>query len=207
MSDEAVQPGEVVLHQRRRSHFSERPAGRNGDAGFARAGTVPEHSRAGPRRILNKLEEVLVVTKVEEKDVAPRRRSPVAGGGHSGTAVAVGAREARRRHEAKGRGRCFGDSAQASREQRSAGPASGAAPKPKAPENGIPGAATNPASAKPVTVPAKTGVTPPSALKPATEQKPVPPPVKISDSNTTVKPKPAPPAGATQAPTSPDGPQ
>ena len=206
MGDEAVQLGEEV-----------RTSG--GDRIFPKGlpvGVVTRVSNGSdlfltihvrPSASLNKLEEVLVVTKVEEKDIAPSTTGPVRAVDVLAQRLPSVPDKPAEETKAKNEGDASATAPKPAGNNASTAPGTGTAPKPKPPESGALGAAASPASAKPVSVPARTATTPPSALKPATEQKPVPPPVKISDSNATVKAKPAPPAGTTAPPTSPDGPQ
>jgi len=197
MNDEAVQSGDIV-----------RTSG--GDRIFPKGlpvGTVTRVSngtgsdlflniRVRPAANLSKLEEVLVVTKLEEKDMTPAEVAPVRAADilsqrlpsvpdKPATPAAPVANEGAKPAQAaplpKGPDK---------------NPASGA-PQPNAMKTGDAAAApvvrtqatagprvTTPASATPNSEAA------PATLRPATEHKPVPAPVKVAEQNPTSKPKP-----------------
>ena len=102
MSDEQVPVGRDRADQRRRPDFPQRPAGRHGDQGRQRQGSVSEY-QVKPAANLSKLEEVLVLVEKQERQATAEDQRARARGRYSGAAVALGARQAcrgreRRRH-------------------------------------------------------------------------------------------------------------
>ncbi|MBZ5704969.1 MAG: rod shape-determining protein MreC [Acidobacteriia bacterium] len=198
MSDEAVQPGEAVLTS-------------GGDRIFPKGlpvGTVSKVSpgsdfflniRVKPAANLSKLEEVLVVTSVEEKEPAVNEAGPMRAadilaqrlpsvpekpatdaskpGATAGAATIVQPPPKTAKPGTAGTTNPKPSMAGATQS-----PAGGPTAKPKANDATV---AARPANAAPVTTKPANGTTLKpengAAIKPATEQKPAPPPVKVSD--------------------------
>jgi rod shape-determining protein MreC len=213
MTDESVQPGEAVLTSGGDRIFPKGlPVGVVTHVANENRADLFLNIRVRPAANLNKLEEVLVVTKVDEKEPAQSETGPV-------RAADI---LAQRLPSVPDKPASL-DPAPANGGANGAQP--GVTPKPpvaKAPSTqpslARPGDAAATAASKPGTVvparpassspAAKPAETTPSALKPATEQRPEPTPVKVLDaSQVAAKPKQA-PAPATPPPAKPqEGPQ
>ena len=213
MTDESVQPGEAVLTSGGDRIFPKGlPVGVVTHVANENRADLFLNIRVRPAANLNKLEEVLVVTKVDEKEPAPSETGPVRAADILAQRLPSVPDKSTTTDAAQANGGANGAqpgvTPKASLEKGSSTP-----PNPARPGDGAATAAskpgtvvpTRPASSSPAAKPAETT---PSALKPATEQRPEPTPVKVLDaSQVAAKPKQAPPS-ATPSPAKPqDGPQ
>jgi rod shape-determining protein MreC len=209
MTDESVQPGEAVLTSGGDRIFPKGlPVGVVAHVANENRADLFLNIRVRPAANLNKLEEVLVVTKVDEKEPNPSETGPVR------AADILAQRLPSVPDKPASAGPAQANGAQPSMTPR---PPVQKAPSPQ-PNVARPGDAPATAASKPGTVlparpassspAAKPAETTPSALKPATEQRPEPTPVKVLDaSQVAAKPKQT-PAPATPPPAKPqDGPQ
>ena len=207
MTDEAVQPGETVLTSGGDRIFPKGlPVGVVTHVANENRADLFLNIQIRPAANLSKLEEVLVVTKVDEKEPSPSETGPV----RAADVLAQRLPSVPDKPAA---------AAQPSGSQPSLTPKPPVEKTPSTQPNlAKPGDAATTAVSKPGTaVPTKRAPsnaatkpaeTKPSALKPATEQRPEATPVKVLDaSQVAVKPKQA-PAPATPPPPKPqDGPQ
>jgi rod shape-determining protein MreC len=212
MSDEVVQPGEQV-----RTSGGDRIFPKGLPVGtVTRVGNGPDlflNIRIRPAANLNKLEEVLVVTRLVEKEPTQLETGPL-------RAVDILAQrlpsvpdkpttpDATKAID----GANPSEPAASKPSGSSAPPRTAEANQPKPGDKGSAGpqAAAAPAKASsPTPMSPKPAATAPSALKPATERGPVPPPVKVANPSQQVSnPKTASPASDGSQPTQPqDGPQ
>jgi len=209
MTDESVQPGEAVLTSGGDRIFPKGlPVGVVTHVANENRADLFLNIRVRPAANLNKLEEVLVVTKVDEKEPNPSETGPVR------AADILAQRLPSVPDKPASADRAQANGAQPGMTPR---PPAEKAPSPQ-PNVARPGEAPATAASKPGTVvparpassspAAKPAETTPSALKPATEQRPEPTPVKVLDaSQVAAKPKQT-PAPATPPPAKPqNGPQ
>jgi rod shape-determining protein MreC len=206
MTDEAVQAGEEV-----RTSGGDRIFPKGLPVGVvSRVSNGPDfflsiHVR--PSANLNKLEEVLVVTKVEDKESVSSENRQV-------RAVDVLAQRLpsvpdKPPDQAKVRVEPSGSEAAAPpKAGASDGVPAAAKPAQKPNLGGAPVEVTSPIASKPAAPAANSGGAA-AGLKPATEQHPAPAPITVSDPRATApKPKPpSPPAGTPPSSPAPDGPQ
>jgi rod shape-determining protein MreC len=207
MSDETVQSGEEV-----RTSGGDRIFPKGLPVGMVtRVSNGPDlflNIHVRPSANLNKLEEVLVVTKVEDKEPAPSETGPV-------RAVDILAQRLpsvpdKPAEDAKPRDVTGGRAAQATPKaaQNSVTP-NAARTNAATPSNSLPAAVPGAAAAKPAASLQKPAGSVGGTLKPATEPRSVAPSVTTSDPATTApKPKPVSPPPSTPPPSpAPDGPQ
>jgi len=210
MNDEAVQPGDIV-----------RTSG--GDRIFPKGlpvGTVTRVSngtgsdlflsiRMRPAANLSKLEEVLVVTKLEEKDVTPAEAAPV----RAADILSQRLPSVPDKPATEPAANVGAKATQASPLPKGPDKNPSGAPQPNALKTGdtvtAPVMRTQTAAPPKVTAPAPTGNSEaaPATLQPAAEHRPAPAPVKVAEQTpATAKPKPNTPV--TPPPARPqDGPQ
>ena len=215
MSDNPVQPGEVV-----RTSGGDRIFPKGLPVGtVSQVGNGPDlflTIRVRPAANLSKLEEVLVVTKLVEQEPTQLESGPVRAADILAQRLpSVPDKPPAADPSKPGAGEAAKPSAPAaSKPARPAGvsnaPHTNAANPPK-PDEKVPPKPQAQASPARAASPGSLGLGPtataPSALKPATEKGPAPPPVKVVDpSPSTPKPKPATPPANTPTPTQ-DGPQ
>ena len=218
MNDEAVQAGDIVRTSGGDRIFPKgMPVGVVTRVSNGTGSDLFLNIRVRPAASLSKLEEVLVVTKVVEKEPTPSEAGPV-------RAADILAQRLPSVPDKP--------ATADSNPPNDGAKAAPAAPQPKSPDkNALPstpqpnaakaqdGAATpvrkpgTVASPKPgasgtVLPKSEPAPTAPAALRPATEQKPAPPPVKVSDPSPAPKPRQTTPPPASPQPSKPqDGPQ
>jgi rod shape-determining protein MreC len=208
MSDEAVQPGEQV-----RTSGGDRIFPKGLPVGtVTRVGSGPDlflNIRIRPAANLNKLEEVLVVTKLVEKEPTQLQTGPL-------RAVDILAQRLPSVPDKSATNDAAKPNASVNPSGHAASKPSGTsasnAPEGHQPTPNSPGpqaADAPPKPSSPGTLAPRPAGTMPSALKPATERGPVPPPVKVADPGQPApKPKPlSPPPEASQQAQPQDGPQ
>ena len=213
MSDNPVQPGEVV-----RTSGGDRIFPKGLPVGtVSQVGNGPDlflTIRVRPAANLSKLEEVLVVTKLVEQEPTQLESGPVRAADILAQRLpSVPDKPPAADPSKPGAGEAAKPSAPAaSKSARPAGVsnATNAANPPK-PDEKVPPKPQAQASPARAASPSSLGVGPtataPSALKPATEKGPAPPPVKVVDPTPSApKPKPAAPSANAPTPTQ-DGPQ
>lgn len=209
MTDESVQPGEAVLTSGGDRIFPKGlPVGVVTHVANENRADLFLNIRVRPAANLNKLEEVLVVTKVDEKEPTPSETGPVRAADILAQRLPSVPDKPASTDPAQANGGQPGVTPKApvakapSTQPNLARPGDTAATAASKPGTVVP---PRPASSSPAAKPAETT---PSALKPATEQRPEPTPVKVLDaSQVAAKPKQA-PTPATPAPAKPqDGPQ
>ena len=214
MSDNPVQPGEVV-----RTSGGDRIFPKGLPVGtVSQVGNGPDlflTIRVRPAANLSKLEEVLVVTKLVEQEPTQLESGPVRAADILAQRLpSVPDKPPAADPSKPGAGEAAKPSAPAAikpaRPAGVSGPNTNAANPPK-PDEKVPPKPQAQASPARAASPSSLGVGPtataPSALKPATEKGPAPPPVKVVDPTPSApKPKPATPPANAPTPTQ-DGPQ
>ena len=213
MTDEAVQPGEIVRTSGGDRIFPKGlPVGVVTHVSNENRADLFLNIRVRPSANLNKLEEVLVVTKLDEKEPILSETGPVRAADILAQRLpSVPDKPAEAAPAQPTDGANVAQPVAAPRT-----PAEKASPSgqnPPRPSTGDSTAVSKPATLAPTksssqSPSAKPAETVPSALKPATEQGPAPIPVKVSEAGQpTAKPKQTPPPASPPPTTPQDGPQ